>query len=339
MLKKILTYPKLPIFVFHLPTIPYVAWLCLKARSLFFYTACNPITPFGGGKRTGKDEILAHVDPAFLPKSVKVAPGTPCDEILAAMGEAGLSFPVVAKPTHGLRGFGVVKLEDAQALRETLGEVEVTMLIQEWMDHPIEMGVLYARYPGEEKGFLFSLSKKELPAVTGDGRHTVAELAARHGRQRLFLDRYRAQHGDAMDRVLDEGEVFVLDFVAQQGRGMWPKDARHLINPRVEATFERVFGPIPGFFYGRADVKVRSLDDLETGEDIKILEINTTASIPIHIFDPAINVFGTYRDMLRHWRHIYRISKRNHARGIPYINLRDAYLYVKRHFQITASKS
>ena len=281
MLKKLFTYPKLPVFVFHLPTVPYVAWLCLKARSLFFYTACNPITPFGGGKRTGKDEILSHVDPAFLPKQLKVASGTSSEVIQNRMIETGLSFPVVAKPVHGLRGFGVVKLEDAADLRAHFEKAEVDMLVQEWMDHPIEMGVLYVRYPGEEQGFLFSLSIKEMPAVTGDGTHTIEELAAEHGRQRLFLDHYRALHGEAMDRVLAEGETFVLDFIGQQGRGMWPRDARHLIDPGVEATFERVFGTIPGFFYGRADVKVRSLEDLETGKDIKILEINTTASIPI----------------------------------------------------------
>ncbi|MDJ0835758.1 MAG: ATP-grasp domain-containing protein [Acidobacteriota bacterium] len=332
MLKRILSSPKMPYLVFHIPTLPYIAWLSLKSRTPFFYTACNPITPYHGGDTTLKSEILKHVAPEYLPRTVHVDRNKTAAGAAAEAERAGFQFPMVAKPDLGERGRGVVLVRSVEELAAYLKACPGPVLLQEYLDMPYEIGVLYCRYPGEDKGRINSISLKRMPLITGDGTSTMEELAARDQRMRLFLRKYRKKWGSRMDEVLAEGETFLLDFVAQSGRGTQFLDSRNLINDKVAATFDRILGQVPGFFLGRADLKAESLESLETGEGIRILELNGTASMPLHIWDPGISSAKAYADMFAHWRHIYNIARRNRKLGVRCIGLREALTYLKNHF-------
>lgn len=78
-----------------------------------------------------------------------------------------------------------------------------------------------------------------------------------------------------------------------------------------------------GFHFGRFDIKVKSIENLIVGNNLKILEVNGVNSLPIHIFDPSYSTYKCYKDLHEHWRLIYTISKQNVAIGNHPIKTKD----------------
>ncbi len=334
MLKKLFTWHRLPFWFFHLPTVPYIAWLSLKARSPFFYGACNPIIHHNGGSdRPSKTHVLRRLDPRFLPVTARVDPDTPRATLESVCRESGLQLPLIVKPDKGERGSLVVRVTDFDQLEAAVRANREPVLLQEWIDTPFEYGVLYQRLPGESRGTITSLSVKTLLSVVGDGRRSVRQLSLAdpaHQRFRATIDRLPAA---LLARVPAAAAVVVLDHVAQQAHGARFWDAHELITPEVTAFFDQLVAPIDGFFLGRFDVKATAPSSLVDGRGLKVLELNGTASVPLHVFDPKVNFWQTYRAMYRHWAAIYRISVANHRLGVAYLSLSDAVGYLFKRFE------
>src|SRR5690606_41400357 len=92
------------------------------------------------------------------------------------MLQAGLCYPVIAKPDVGERGSLVEKIDHEQALTGYLLSVREPVLIQEFIDYPIELGVLYHKKPGASGGQISSIVRKGFLQVTGDGHSTLQAL-------------------------------------------------------------------------------------------------------------------------------------------------------------------
>lgn len=337
-IKKILISPRLPFLFFHLPTVPYLAWLTLKSRSLFWYTFCNPIC--GPLHRPGKWKMLKDIPAEFLPKMILIDPHEDADSVVDKAAAAEIYFPMIAKPDRGERGRGVVKLKNLDQLRTYLRESHGPVMLQEWLDLPHEMGILYVRYPGESKGRVTSVSRKDMPVVVGDGVSSIETLAKKGERMRLFIAQYRARHGEKMDEVLPKGQSFCLDYVAQPGRGTIFRCAQEYNTAQLAETCERIFANIPGFYFGRADFKIADPATLAEGKGIYILELNATASIPLHMYDMKYSLFEMYGIMLAHWRHIFEIAKRNRANGGEGMTLANALRYLRERFkEVTAAEA
>ncbi|CAM2011102.1 hypothetical protein [Acanthopleuribacter pedis] len=334
MLKKFFTWHHFPFWFFHLPTVPYIIWLSLKARSPFFYGACNPIIHHnGGGDRPSKTFVLRQLDPAYLPRTVRVAPSTARADLERLCAEAGLAPPLMVKPDKGERGSLVVRVTDFDQLENAVRTHRESVLLQEWVDTAYEYGVLYERMPGAAHGRITSISVKTLLSVEGDGRQNVGALSraqAGHARFRAKID---ALPGDLLQRVPAAGEHVILDHVAQQAHGARFWDANTLITPEVTAFFDQLCAPLDGFYLGRFDLKATGPESLATGEGLVVLELNGTASVPLHVFDPAVGFLDTYKAMYRHWAAIYRISVANHQRGVAYLRPRDAVRYLFKRFE------
>ena len=329
MLRKIVTWRYFPFWFFHIPTVPYILYLILKSRSFFFYTAANPCMNKIGFGKVPKDYFFKHLDQAVFPKSLVVQPGITADHVLDWMNEEGLEFPVIAKPNFGQRGVGVVKLADAQALRSHVAENNRDLLVQEYIHAAEEFGVFYMRHPGADRGTIISLSSKKLLQVVGDGHKTVAQLLRQDKARRHHLERLLSSGHDQLDQVPGPGETVTLDHVAQMDRGAQFFDHNHAITQAMVENFDRICIPIPGFNYGRFDIKADELGDLERRDGLKILELNLTASMPLHIWDPKNSLFDCYAGMFQHWRNIYAISLANNKLGVPFIGIKEALGYVK----------
>ena len=78
---------------------------------------------------------------------------------------------------------------------------------------------------------------------------------------------------------------------------------------------------MPGFFYGRFDIKFKSWESLQTGEDFKITEVNGVNSEPTHIYEPSYSLLKAYRDIFHHMEIIYEISEMNLALGYKTVPL------------------
>ena len=94
-----------------------------------------------------------------------------------------------------------------------------------------------------------------------------------------------------------------------------------LFNDRMTLVINQISLKIDGFFYGRYDLKVPSLEDLYSDKNIKIMELNGVSSEVAHVYDPDYKLIQAYRDIAKHMKYIFIVAKKNRATGIPYDSL------------------
>ena len=70
------------------------------------------------------------------------------------------------------------------------------------------------------------------------------------------------------------------------------------------------------FFYGRYDIMCNSIEELKQMKDFVILEYNGCGAEPNHFYDTGYTLWGAYREILMHWKYLYRISAYNASQGI-----------------------
>src|SRR3546814_11492466 len=71
---------------------------------------------------------------------------------------------------------------------------------------------------------------------------------------------------------------------------------------------------MPEFYFGRFDVRFRSVEALGRGEDFQILEVNGASAEAIHIWDPEHTVRETYRVLFEQFRLLSEIGAGNRDR-------------------------
>jgi hypothetical protein len=128
----------------------------------------------------------------------------------------------------------------------------------------------------------------------------------------------------------------VLVPYGNHSRGSKFLDETYRVTDKLTETMERICSRIPEFYYGRLDVRFESWAALEQGLNFSIIELNGSGSEPTHIYDPAHSLFFAWREILKHWKVLYAISKSNHQKGVPYTTLAQARKDVKRFSEIQA---
>ena len=87
------------------------------------------------------------------------------------------------------------------------------------------------------------------------------------------------------------------------------------ISPELTILLKQWSDQLPGFYYGRFDIKFKSWEAIQKGEDFKIIEVNGVNSEPTHTYQPAYSILKAYRDIFHHMEIIYEISEMNSALG------------------------
>ena len=75
--------------------------------------------------------------------------------------------------------------------------------------------------------------------------------------------------------------------------------------------------PSGGFYYGRIDLKAKSLEDFQNGNFV-ILEINGANSEATHIYDPNFNLIKAYKEVIKHLNYQHKIATQNHQLGVKW---------------------
>jgi len=314
-----------PIWLANIPTVLFWLFFALKARKLFFFSTANPGIETGGVLGESKINILRRIPAQYLPITLFVtAEERDPTLLLGRATQAGLSFPFIAKPDVGERGFMVEKLNDETEFRKYLKRSKVAFLLQEFVALPEEISVMYYQMPGETGGTVTSICVKEMLHVTGDGKATVAALMAAYPRASLQLDRFRREKKDLLGIVPAAGEKLLLEPIGNHSRGTTFLNGNHLIDEQINHLFTAIGRQIEGVFYGRFDMKCASIEQLRKGEALKILEFNGVTAEPAHIYDPTYPIGATYRDIYRHWRIIYQIYLRQNERGVKAMTFAEA---------------
>jgi hypothetical protein len=61
---------------------------------------------------------------------------------------------------------------------------------------------------------------------------------------------------------------------------------------------------------------------LKQGKNFSIIELNGAGSEPTHMYDPKHSIFFAWKEIIRHWNILARISRINHRLlKKPYMNI------------------
>jgi ATP-grasp domain len=321
-----------PPWLVYLPLLPYMIWLMVKSRSLTFFTAANPSIEMGGFFGESKIEILDKIPKEFLPRTIFFTQETNLDSVVTELLDSGIQFPFIIKPNVGERGYKVSKITNEADLQKYLSEIQADFIVQEFIDFPIELGILFHRLPQSKVGSISSVVRKEFLTVTGDGIKNIEQLLDEYLRFRLQLKRFRIEQPELLKIVLPKGEKKLMEPIGNHSRGTKFLDATDIVNEQLINIFSGICLQIDGFYYGRFDLKVASIEDLYQGKNIRIMELNGVSSDPGHIYDPKLSIWKAYYDIAKHFYYVYRISVANHKDGIPYTPLKTFLRTVYQHF-------
>lgn len=303
----------------------YPVWffLCLRARSFFFFSASNPSIKNGGFLGESKKEIYAIMPKHLYPATLFFDAGADADLVVDAIRENRFDFPLVGKPDIGGRGRGVKLLHSYDDLRNYVATAVVDFHIQKFIPFEKEAGIFYYRYPGEERGYLSGIVSKEFLTVAGDGVQSIRQLLANSERAFLQRDALEEIHGSYLDTVLPAGEKKLLVPYGNHARGALFLDDSNLIDEALSSVMHEACSQVKDFYFGRLDIRYDNWEDLKRGKNFCIIELNGAGSEPTHIYDPGHSLFFAWREIIRHWIILWRISRRNHEKGHRYMSFKE----------------
>lgn len=309
-----------PLRNLYLPLFFYKACLAIRYGWRPTFTAVNPAMPVSGLLGESKSQILAGLGGAgdavarwtLLPVSAGV--DARMEQLDTFRRKHGLDWPLVLKPDLGYRGQGVCFARDADEARAYLTEATLNVIVQERIDGP-EFGVFYIRHPDAPKGCIFSLTDKQMVCVTGDGEHTLEELILADERGVAMAPVYCDEHYERLDDILPRGEVYPLTKLGTHARGALFRDGAKYLTPELETAVERIARSYDGFYFGRFDIRVPSVEDFMAGRNLKVLECNGVTSEATHIYDPQYSYGYALKTLAAQWREAFAIGAVNAERG------------------------
>jgi hypothetical protein len=298
----------------------YWIWLGIKARSFYFMNAANPGIHTGGFVMESKNDVYALLPARLYPCTLYVDKKMQFPEVLKQVGIKNITFPCIVKPDVGMQGLGVKKIYSAKELQEYFQNMPLPFLIQSYVDFPNEAGIFYHRIPNERKGGISGIVLKEFASITGNGMDTIEALVKQHLRYSLYLENIAHELGAKINSVPASGETLQLLYYGNHARGSKFLDGSHLVDPALENLFNEICTQIPGFYFGRLDIKYNTWDELLQGKNFSIIELNGSGSSPTHMYDPKHSIAFAWKEIIRHWQLIYRIANYNHIhRNVPYL--------------------
>jgi len=277
----------------------------------------------GGMFGESKFAVLSLIPEEVSLKSILIRQPANLSQVLDALEKNGLSVPLIFKPDLGERGFMVKRILRTEDISAYLQNMKHDFIAQELADLPLEFGVFYKRMPSESHGEVTSIVMKEMLSVTGDGISSLRELILEKDRAKLHAERLQIEHRERWNTVIPKGELIEVVSIGNHCLGTKFINANHLITPKLSANFHNISKRIPGFYFGRYDLRCASVADLCEGR-VKIMELNGCGAEPAHIYDPNFSLLRAIVTLISHWRTIFLIARENRSRGHRFIPLTEA---------------
>ncbi|MEM8799580.1 MAG: D-alanine--D-alanine ligase, partial [Pseudomonadota bacterium] len=234
-----------------------------------------------------------------------------------AMLDAEIAFPIVAKPDSGLRGAGVRPVRNDEELAQYIAGFPIgeRVVLQAMVPYEAEAGVFYVRHPQEAKGNIISLTLKYAAYVYGDGSRTLKQLIDDDPRASAIAEVYQRRLQDQLHEVPAAGTPIKLVFAGSHCRGSIFKNGADFITPEMVDAFDRISKDIDEFYFGRYDVRFRTIEDLQAGKHFQIVEVNGSGSEQTHIWDSRTTLKEAYLATFEQWRLSFEFGAANQQRG------------------------
>jgi hypothetical protein len=107
-------------------------------------------------------------------------------------------------------------------------------------------------------------------------------------------------------------------------------DDSETINEKLVGVMDEICQQIPFFYFGRMDIRYQSRELLEEGKSFAIMEVNGAGSEPTHIYDPRHSIFFAWKEIIRHWLILFKVSQANHKIGFPYLTVKEGIAMFKK---------
>jgi membrane protein DedA with SNARE-associated domain len=328
---------RIPPLLFYIPLVAQWFALGVRHRSLTLPTAANPSIEAGGLLGESKIACMDLIGPEarkWAAKSVALVnrPSLTPALLESLASGAGLSFPLVAKPDIGWRGIGVRLVRDAADLHAYLRgfPADARLILQEHVPYAGEAGIFYVRKPGERHGRIFSMTFRYYPHVVGDGRSTLRQLIAADPRASWKADLHHEALADRLDEVPEAGRTVRLSLVGSSRVGGLYKDACGHVTATLTARFDEIADEMPGFHFGRFDVRFASVERLAVGEDFRIIEVNGAGAEAIHMWDPEFKLGDAYATLFHQQALMFEVAAACRARGARPLSALELVRYQRR---------
>ena len=319
-MKKILSIIKnweaWPFKLIYAPLAPFWAWYMLKSGAVWFFTPSNPKLTFGGLDGEPKKEMYDLLPKHLYPTTINILHTQSAAELLAAVKNAVIQYPLVVKPEVGGQGILFRKIDTEAELLHYHSKMKFEYIVQAMVHYPMEVSVFHIRYPYKTKGVITGFLHKIPLQVMGNGKNTLQELVMQHPKGLKMIDALQIKHATAWNTVLKDGEKYMLSYAANHNRGAHFIDLKNEIDDTLLAIFDKLSIQIHDFYYGRYDILCNSVADLKAGKNFSILEYNGCGAEPNHIYDSGYTLGNAYKEILKHWKALYEISTYNKSLGI-----------------------
>ncbi|WP_299839563.1 hypothetical protein [uncultured Tenacibaculum sp.] len=318
--EKIRNWEYWPSSMFYVPNLPYAFYLAIRAKHPAFFSAANPAIKSSGNGTESKFHTIQLVPEKYRPKSVLIPPNKCFHKVLEEIKNQNINFPLIAKPDIGFRGLLVEKINSKNDLEVYLKNYPIDIIVQEFLDHENECGIFYHRNPNKDYGHISSITLKKFISVKGDGKSTLRELIMNDDRACIYIELFEKIHKMSLNNIPLNNQNIKLTVIGNHSKGTQFINGNHLISKKLERTFDDLSKSINGWYYGRVDLKYNSFENLENGQDFKVLEINGIIAEPTHIYDAKnFTYFQALKAIRIHWKSLFQISVINHkVHKIPY---------------------
>ena len=316
--KRIFDWEHWPFKILYAPISPVWLWYIIRSGSVWFFTPSNPKLTFGGMEGEPKQEMHDLLPLEFSPATFNVLPASDFEIVKKKLLEYKINFPLIVKPEVGGQGILFRKIDTEEQLKNYHSKVPVEYIVQEMITYPMEVSVFYYRMPDQSKGTVTGFLHKIPLHIIGDGEQTIQQLIKQHPKANTREAELEVKHGANFTAILKPGEKYMLSYAANHNRGAQFINLQNEIDERLVRIFDKISIKLNDFFYGRYDILCASIEDLKQEKNFSILEYNGCGAEPNHFYDTGYTLMGAYKEILMHWKVLYKISRYNYKQGIKY---------------------
>lgn len=324
-----------PFWVFYIPAYFYYFFLAIKSRKWVYFSVLNPCMNFGGAFLSSKNKALQNIPKEWVPKTLLVNPEEDFSRIKKGLQKEKIKFPLIVKPDMGERGKGVEIIPELSDLENHIaGLPKEPYLIQEYIEYPLELGILFY-WDLEGKPQISSIGSKSFCHVIGNGKDPFKALVKKNPRLATRIPLLEKRFKKEWETILPKDKHLLIEPIGNHNRGTTFLDGRNYYSKELLDWTANCARQIPGFDYGRFDIKIKDKNAFKRKKNIKIMEVNGVNSEPIHIYDPNYSIWNAYRDIFFQMKIIFDLSQKRLKKEYPTQSL---YAFLKGTQQVLGKK-
>ena len=291
-------------------------WYMIRSGAVWFFTPSNPRLTFGGLEGEPKKEMYTLLDKKLYPPTFTILPTDSIDLVNEKLLLYKISYPFIVKPEIGGQGILLRKINNEDELKHYHSLMKWEYIVQQLVEYPMEVSVFYIRHPQNNTGIITGFLHKIPLHVIGNGVDTLEKLIEKHPKGNSFFNAVKNNHQEKLKEVIPIEEKYLLSYAANHCRGAKFIDLKGEIDHQLVAMFDEISNSGNQFYYGRYDIMCTNIKDLKAGKNFTILEYNGCGAEPNHFYDTGYTLLQAYKEILKHWKALYEISKYNKSLGI-----------------------